>query len=139
MNRDCLTNSAKNLKVRESPRDGTFVTNLTVIQVHTFEDILSLILTGNSHRSIASTRSNIYSSRSHAIVTLTVKQRYREAPKDGLLTSALRSKVSKIHLVDLAGSERVTNSGAVGLRLREANNINKRLLSSFFSCSLIVA
>ncbi len=35
--------------------------------------------------------------------------------------------MSRIHLVDLAGSERVTNSGAVGVRLREANNINKSL------------
>jgi hypothetical protein len=133
--RDCLSNSSKTLKVRESRREGTFITNLTVIQVNTFEDILSLLTTGNSHRSIASTRSNLYSSRSHAIVTLTVKQRYREMPTDGLLTSALRSKISKIHLVDLAGSERVTNSGAVGLRLREANNINKRSLTSFLSFS----
>ena len=32
-----------------------------------------------------------------------------------------------MHLVDLAGSERVYNTGASGLRLREANSINKSL------------
>lgn len=124
---DCLSpKSSGTLKVREDTREGTFVSNLTTITVETFEDVLSLISTGNLNRSVASTRANIHSSRSHAIVTLCVKQKFRDVPKDGLLTSAVRHKISRIHLVDLAGSERVTNSGAVGIRLREANNINKR-------------
>ena len=124
---DCL--SPKNngtLKVREDPRDGTYITNLTVVAVTTFEDVLSLITVGNRNRSVASTKANLHSSRSHSIVTLTVRQRSRGAPVAGLRTSAIKQKLSKIHLVDLAGSERVTHSGAVGMRLREANHINKR-------------
>jgi kinesin family protein 1 len=134
---DCLAPKSVNLKVREDPKEGTFVTNLTTVLVETFEDVLSLISTGNLNRSVASTKANIHSSRSHAIVTLSVKQKFREAPKDGLLTSALRQKLSRIHLVDLAGSERVTNSGAIGIRLREANNINKRSVYVIICLTLV--
>lgn len=88
---------------------------------------MSLIAIGDKNRTIATTNSNVHSSRSHAIVTLTVCQRVREAPMDGLPTSALKNVVSRVHLVDLAGSERVTLSGAAGVRLKEANNINKSL------------
>ena len=125
--RDCLSpQNTGLLKVREDPKEGTFITHLTVVSVTTFEDILSLIAVGNKNRFVASTKANLHSSRSHSIVTLTVRQRTRGTPVDGLRTSALRQKLSKVHLVDLAGSERVTNSGAVGMRLREANHINKR-------------
>jgi Kinesin motor domain len=36
-------------------------------------------------------------------------------------------QVSRLNLVDLAGSERVANTGAVGIRLKEAGSINKSL------------
>lgn len=70
---------------------------------------------------------NSHSSRSHAIVTLTVIRNSRNAPKHGLPTTALQQKIGRVHLVDLAGSERVTLSGAKGERLKEANHINKSL------------
>jgi hypothetical protein len=34
---------------------------------------------------------------------------------------------SKFNIVDLAGSERQSKTGATGVRLEEANNINKSL------------
>jgi Kinesin motor domain len=37
------------------------------------------------------------------------------------------AQVSRLNLVDLAGSERVANTGAVGIRLKEAGSINKSL------------
>jgi hypothetical protein len=73
---------------------------------------------------VASTRANLQSSRSHGIIVLTVRQRFRN---DAAAGSAVQQKVSRIHLVDLAGSERSSSSGAVGARLKEANNINKSL------------
>ena len=115
------------LKVREHPQKGIFVSNLTVVKVTSFEDIMSLIAIGDKNRTIATTNSNLHSSRSHAIVTLTVCQRVRETPLHGIPTSGLKQVVSRVHLVDLAGSERVTLSGAAGVRLKEANNINKSL------------
>ena len=115
------------LKVREHPTKGIFVSNLTIVKVNSFEDIMSLISIGDKNRTIATTNANLHSSRSHAIVTLTVCQRVREAPMNGLPTSALKQVISRVHLVDLAGSERVTLSGAQGVRLKEANNINRSL------------
>ena len=37
--------------------------------------------------------------------------------------------VGKLHMVDLAGSERLSRSGAEGIRMKEAQNINKSLSS----------
>ena len=126
--RDLLANPSSGfLRVREHPRQGVFVSNLTTISVTKFEDIMSLISVGDKNRTVASTQLNAHSSRSHAIVTLTVIQRSRNAPKNGLPTSALQQRTGRVHLVDLAGSERVTFSGAKGDRLREANNINRSL------------
>lgn len=42
---------------------------------------------------------------------------------------ALNFPTGKLNLVDLAGSERVWKSGAEGERLKEAQNINRSLLS----------
>lgn len=116
------------LKIREHPSTGVFVANLTTVNVTTFEEVMSLIAIGDRNRTVAATNSNTHSSRSHAIVTLTVCQRNISAPKHkGVPTSGLQNKIGKIHLVDLAGSERVTLSGATNTRLKEANNINKSL------------
>ena len=138
--RDCLSpGSTKDLRLRESARDGIHVTNLTTERVHCFEDVMSLISHGNKYRTVAATNSNARSSRSHAIVTLTVCQRYRSDMVHGLPSSALQQKTSRVHLVDLAGSERSSHSGATGMRLREANNINKRFLDIFPNNWLILS
>ena len=115
------------LRVREHPTRGVFVANLTTIRVTNFEDLMSLIAIGDKNRTVGATNANAHSSRSHAIVTLTVIQRSRSAPKNGLPTSALQQRVGRVHLVDLAGSERVYMTGAQGTRLREASNINRSL------------
>ena len=115
------------LRVREHPTRGVFVANLTTIRVTNFEDMMSLIAIGDKNRTVGATNANAHSSRSHAIVTLTVIQRSRSAPKNGLPTSALQQRVGRVHLVDLAGSERVYMTGAQGTRLREASNINRSL------------
>jgi kinesin family protein 1 len=115
------------LKVREHPKTGVFVSNLTTVRVTNFEDVMSLIAIGDKNRFVASTQMNSHSSRSHAIVTLTVVRNSRNTPKHGLPTTALQQKIGRVHLVDLAGSERVTLSGAKGDRLKESNHINKSL------------
>ena len=127
--RDLLTPEKSHLlKIREHPQTGVFVANLTTVNVTSFEEVRSLIAIGDKNRTVAATNSNTHSSRSHAIVTLSVCQRNISAPKHyGVPTSGLQNKISKIHLVDLAGSERVTLSGAKDTRLKEANNINKSL------------
>jgi hypothetical protein len=123
------------VKIREHPTEGIYVANLTTVKVNSFEDILSLITIGNKTRSVASTRSNAASSRSHAIVTLTLRQWFRNVDVSKSGSNSMKHKISRINLVDLAGSERVTNTGSVGVRLREANNINQRYMCSTYVCN----
>lgn len=72
---------------------------------------------GEQARKVAATRINQYSSRSHTIFMLEIKQRY---PND-------TEKKGKLNLVDLAGSEKVGKTGAMGDILEEAKKINLSL------------
>ncbi|KAK9828050.1 hypothetical protein WJX81_004872 [Elliptochloris bilobata] len=74
-------------------------------------------------RATSATLLNASSSRSHAGVTLHVRQR-RLTPGGAPGREVLEAK---LHLVDLAGSERRDCSGAVGQRLAEATSINSGL------------
>ncbi len=131
--RDLLTapkQVAAPLKLREHPQKGIFVAGLTHVRVTCFEEVMSLVEIGNKNRTVAATNANLHSSRSHAIVTLTVVQRARQSAGAGmgvLPTANLHKLEGRVHLVDLAGSERVALSGAKGGRLKEACSINKSL------------
>lgn len=110
------------LRVREHPRDGTYVQNLSRHSVHKHSDMEDLIILGNANRTTASTGMNSSSSRSHAIFTI----RFTQAWFDAELP---HETLSKIHLVDLAGSERADATRATGGRLKEGANINKSLVT----------
>ncbi|KAH9509084.1 Kinesin-like protein kif16b [Bulinus truncatus] len=117
-----FSKSTHNLRVREHPRDGPYVQDLSKHSVITYEALVNLMKKGNNNRTTASTNMNDVSSRSHAIFTITFTQaRYL----DGLPSE----RQSKINLVDLAGSERADASGATGIRLKEGGSINKSLVS----------
>lgn len=111
-----------NLKVREHPKEGPYVQDLTKHLVSDFDGIENLMNTGNSLRVTAATNMNDTSSRSHAIFTLVFTQAKFNADMPS-------ETVSKIHLVDLAGSERASSTGATGDRLKEGANINKSLVT----------
>lgn len=117
------------LRIREHPKHGVFVQDLTRVRVASFEEILGLIAIGDKNRTVAMTRANSHSSRSHAVVTLTIVQRARQQvmTTDGLPTTGAQRIEGRVHLVDLAGSERVALSGARNTRLKEACSINKSL------------
>ncbi|XP_041865934.1 uncharacterized protein kif16bb isoform X2 [Melanotaenia boesemani] len=110
------------LKVREHPKDGPYVENLSKHVVHNHSDMEDLICRGDANRTKASTGMNDFSSRSHAIFTIKFTQKCfnMEFPHETL---------SKIHLVDLAGSERANATHTTGIRLKEGANINKSLVT----------
>ncbi|XP_037322218.2 uncharacterized protein kif16bb [Pungitius pungitius] len=110
------------LRVREHPRDGPYVENLSKLLVHNYSDMEALILLGNANRTTASTCMNDVSSRSHAIFTISFTQAWFDAEMP-------RETLSKIHLVDLAGSERADATCTTGTRLKEGANINKSLVT----------
>ncbi|XP_076312392.1 kinesin-like protein 98A isoform X1 [Tachypleus tridentatus] len=122
--KDLLKKSSNqhSLRVREHPKFGPYVQDLSHHLVMDFSDVQELMTRGNSRRTTASTAMNDVSSRSHAIFTLTFIQAtfHRDMPSE---------TVSKVNLVDLAGSERVASSGATGQRLKEGAHINKSLVT----------
>ncbi|KAK4669492.1 uncharacterized protein QC763_203445 [Podospora pseudopauciseta] len=110
------------LKIRESPTEGPYVKDLTEVGVGSLDEILRLMRAGDGNRTVASTRMNDTSSRSHAVFTIMLKQVYHDFETD-----QTTERSSRIRLVDLAGSERAKSTEATGVRLREGSNINKSL------------
>ncbi|XP_047994058.1 kinesin-like protein Klp98A [Leguminivora glycinivorella] len=123
--KDLLASDAgHSLRVREHPKLGPYVQDLSRHLVSDYDDIQECMHRGNLHRTTASTQMNDVSSRSHAIFTITFVQasylRHNNMPSE---------TVSKVHLVDLAGSERADATGATGQRLVEGAHINKSLVT----------
>ncbi|KAJ3354981.1 hypothetical protein HDU91_005711 [Kappamyces sp. JEL0680] len=91
-------------------------------------DYTNLIAEGTSRRTVAATNMNETSSRSHAVLTITIDQTERMTDTGGAVGESVGvKKRSKIHLIDLAGSERANSTGATGNRLKEGAAINLSL------------
>lgn len=123
--RDLLTprtNPPVYLKIRESKSDGVYVQNLTDSPVKSYEDVERLMKMGDQNRTVAHTKMNDTSSRSHAVFTLTLKQIQHDIATDSTI-----ERTARMRLVDLAGSERAQRTEATGQRLREGGNINQSL------------
>ncbi|KAL3161494.1 hypothetical protein ABBQ32_010369 [Trebouxia sp. C0010 RCD-2024] len=125
MIQDLLRPENENLQIRESDT-GVFVAGVHETEVKGMEDCLHLLQLGERNRVFAFTRLNAHSSRSHAIVMLTIIKRHRTAPgqEEGPLQKV---KIGKLFMVDLAGSERLKKSLSTGLRASEAKSINLSL------------
>lgn len=110
------------LKVRESVTEGPHVKDLMDVPVKGFWDVMKYMRLGDQNRTVASTKMNDTSSRSHAVFTLHLRQVHHDVNTD-----ETTERTARIRLVDLAGSERAVATGATGQRLREGGNINKSL------------
>ncbi|XP_051794746.1 kinesin-like protein KIFC3 isoform X3 [Acanthochromis polyacanthus] len=113
-------NPTDKLDIKMNP-DGSgqlYVPGLTEITVQSPEDINRVFELGHMNRATACTNLNEHSSRSHALLIITVS---------GFNVATGNRTQGKLNLVDLAGSERIGKSGAEGSRLREAQCINKSL------------
>ncbi|XP_069051078.1 kinesin-like protein KIFC3 isoform X2 [Lepisosteus oculatus] len=121
--RDLLSKDpGEKLDIKMNP-DGTgqlHVPGLRVIEVKSFQRMRKILALGRKNRITYSTKMNQHSSRSHALLTVTVT---------GTDLANGAKTTGKLNLVDLAGSERVWKSGAEGERLKEAQNINRSLLA----------
>jgi hypothetical protein len=63
-----------NLIILEDVHQGIIVPGLKECEVHSVSEVLSLIDKGNSRRTMASTHSNKFSSRSHAIIQISMER-----------------------------------------------------------------
>ncbi|KAJ5949321.1 hypothetical protein N7454_000905 [Penicillium verhagenii] len=101
-------------------RGKTIITDITTVQLDSPEMVESILSSADANRSVAATKANERSSRSHSvfILKLTGENHITGERSEGTL-----------NLVDLAGSERLSHSGATGERLKETQNINRSLSS----------
>lgn len=101
-------------------RGKTIITDINTVQLESPEMVESILESAAANRSVAATKANERSSRSHSvfILKLTGENRITGERSEGTL-----------NLVDLAGSERLSHSGATGERLKETQNINRSLSS----------
>lgn len=96
----------------------TTITDVTSVDLDTPDTVESILRQATSNRSVAATKANERSSRSHSVFILKL------AGENS--TTGERSE-GTLNLVDLAGSERLGHSKATGERLKETQNINKSL------------
>lgn len=119
--RDLLVsdNSLKyEIKMSDSKGSEIHVTNLKVEEVTSEGQISSMIRRARKNRAMAKTLCNERSSRSHSVFMLRI---------EGFNTATTETCCGTLNLVDLAGSERIKDSGSEGMRLTEAQAINKSL------------
>ena len=122
---DLLGGSGKVLAVREDQERGiVVVAGMREQPVCSYEEVTDFMLQGNRNRKTEATMANSVSSRSHAVLQLTLRRTILRL--DTHKETVIESKLS---LIDLAGSERASATNNRGARLHEGANINKSLLA----------
>ena len=106
------------LRVRDHPKLGVQIEGLTKLPVSSPGEVGAALARGTALRSVAETVMNAESSRSHAVVQLSLDEGERG------------DRTAVLNLVDLAGSENVgrSRSNEDESRLKETRSINKSLL-----------
>jgi kinesin family protein 18/19 len=120
---DLLDERQGQLMIVEDPVRGVFVPERREIEVDHPSELIDLIIEGNGRRTMASTTANQFSSRSHAILQISIQTTESSLGKNG------QTVYSKLSLIDLAGSERAASTSNRGQRMVEGANINKSLLA----------
>ncbi|CAG9577980.1 putative kinesin [Leishmania major strain Friedlin] len=110
----------ESLEIHEDPSRRVYVRGASVHQVLSAERMMELLRKGNANRQTAETRMNETSSRSHAIMQISLSQEFACVKKKDL--------ECVVSLVDLAGSERQTKTESSGQQFEEAKKINHSLL-----------
>ncbi|KAI5935818.1 kinesin-like protein KIF19 isoform X1 [Manis javanica] len=121
--RDLLNPSSGFLDLREDSRGSIQIAGITEVSTSNAQEIMQLLTKGNRQRTQEPTATNRTSSRSHAVLQVTVRQRSRGAD----LVDEVR--IGRLFMVDLAGSERASQTQNHGKRMKEGAHINRSLLA----------
>ncbi|XP_066881175.1 kinesin-like protein KIF20B isoform X8 [Kogia breviceps] len=112
----------KMLRLSQDVKGYSFIKDLQWVQVSDSKEAYRLLKLGIKHQSVAFTKLNNASSRSHSVFTIRILQ-IEESEMPRVM------RVSELSLCDLAGSERSMKTQNEGERLRETGNINTSLLT----------
>ncbi|XP_053309726.1 kinesin-like protein KIF19 isoform X2 [Spea bombifrons] len=123
MIRDLLNPSLGYLDLREDSKGIIQVAGITEVSTINAKEIMQLLMKGNKQRTQEPTAANKTSSRSHAILQVTVRQKSRVKN----ITQEVR--VGRLFMIDLAGSERASQTQNRGQRMKEGAHINRSLLA----------
>ena len=104
---DAPAPSAGGLALRQDSRKGISVVGLTEHEPSAAAEVFEMLERGNERRAVSETAANAASSRSHAVLQISLQRSNKAA---GVSDSYLLGKLS---LVDLAGSERAAPSRAI--------------------------
>jgi kinesin family member C1 len=102
----------------DTTRGKTSVTDLTTVNLDSSATVAALLDRASGNRSVAATKANERSSRSHSVFILKLA---------GHNAATGERSEGVLNLIDLAGSERLAHSQSQGDRLKETQAINKSL------------
>ena len=123
------------IDLHEDPGKGVILQGVNEIEVENTENFYDLLYTGNKKRTTGSTNNNETSSRSHAVLRISLNNND---------INSNHITIGKFILVDLAGSEKTNshlnnansnntnsnnNNNTNNIRQNEGSNINKSLLA----------
>ncbi|KAJ8391886.1 hypothetical protein AAFF_G00085020 [Aldrovandia affinis] len=123
MIRDLLNPASGYLDLREDAKGEIRIAGITEFSTNNAKEIMQLLTKGNKQRTQEPTAANKTSSRSHAILQVTVKQKSR------VKNINEEVRVGKLFMVDLAGTERASQTQNRGMRMKEGAHINRSLLA----------
>ncbi|XP_048411463.1 kinesin-like protein KIF19 isoform X1 [Stegostoma tigrinum] len=123
MIRDLLNPSSGFLDLREDSKGGIQIAGITEVSTINAKEIMQLLVKGNKQRTQEPTAANKTSSRSHAVLQVTVRQKSR-------IKNILQEvRIGRLFMIDLAGSERASQTQNRGKRMKEGAHINRSLLA----------
>ncbi|XVE75408.1 hypothetical protein DITRI_Ditri12bG0091700 [Diplodiscus trichospermus] len=134
---DLLAPEKTNIPINEDSKTGEVsLPGALAVRIRDLDHFLELLQIGEANRHAANTKLNTESSRSHAILMVSVRRSAPEKVEDDISSRDKKTRSnlpvvrkSKLLIVDLAGSERLGKSGSEGLLLEEAKFINLSLTS----------
>ncbi|XP_024991553.1 kinesin-like protein KIN-UC [Cynara cardunculus var. scolymus] len=140
---DLLAPEKVNIPIVEDPKKGEVsVPGAAIVKIQNVDHFLHLLQIGEANRHAANTKMNTESSRSHAILMVSVTRSVDDKEENNTSSPGKDDKSvlvgghviptirkSKLLIVDLAGSERLDKSGSEGHLVEETKFINLSLSS----------
>ncbi|PPD93665.1 hypothetical protein GOBAR_DD09414 [Gossypium barbadense] len=121
---DLLDPTQRNLEIKDDPKNGLYVENLTEEYVSSYEDVTQVLIKGLSSRKVGATTVNSKSSRSHIVFTFFIESWCKQGASSKCFSS---SKTSRISLIDLAGLDRNKLEDVGRQHVLEGKNVKKSL------------